>query len=426
MKRLIPLLALLMVWSASQLLSQTSDFAVKKNFEQRYQEIKNRVDSSTTTAQLDSLKAKVDLLELDFSPRSAFLDKALYPETFQSSLAKLRTDYVITYDRVYLIQSRGIQIAELESKISFLSGRLDTLTSQRDSLFAQLVESKKSLAALREAMKRLTANLQAKDRLIFALVDSIFLPYGKDLNQMAEVQKEAISRKLEKANVVTRVYDIANDNVKFLDVTQLQAKDYANLVDQYQQYKTKWEGLREKMNAVTPAPAGLKATGTSGKSGRGSAAQTPAPAPGAQVDSLMVQWHDKLQHEFWAGVQKEFTTKEIPIKPFSNGQEFSANVREYAEQLKASGQDPSVFVDEVWKQHIDKDWREALCKESILGKTEYASLDAVVGDLSKEKVDLKFILYIVIILALLFGGWWFFIRKPKGQAAEPPPAPPAE
>jgi len=121
-------------------------------------------------------------------------------------MEKLRSLQVLTYDRVFLIRTQGVKLSELEERITSLTTRLDSLTAQRDQLFGELQESRKSLTALREAVKRLTANLAAKDRLIFAIADSIFLPYGKDLHQVADLQKEAIGQRLDKANVLTRVY----------------------------------------------------------------------------------------------------------------------------------------------------------------------------------------------------------------------------
>ncbi len=403
--------------------AQQSDYTVKKNFEDQYKYLELRIDSAKTTAELDTLKTLVDSLNMQYAPRSAFLDKALYPDTYADKMNSLRGRAVLTYDRVYLIQTEGTRIYELESRIAALSGRLDSLVAERNQLFTELQESRKNVQSLREAIRRLTSNLALKDKLIFALVDSIFLPYDKNLNQVSEMQKEAISRKLEKANVVSRVAEFATDNLKFLEVTQLQAKDYAALIDQYQQFRMKWDGLSDKMNAVAAAPepttGGPEPRGTS----RGTAVSRTAvlPPPRAQVDSLVAEWNKKLQAAFWAGLQKEFTSKQLTVLPFTDAAGFSASMRAYVDAVKQSGQDASVFADEVWRNRIDKEWREALSKDSMLGKTEYAALDRLVSELSKEKVDLRFILYILAVVVIAVAVWWFFIRKPK---ATPPPEQP--
>jgi hypothetical protein len=414
MTRLISCAVLLCLLAALPAVAQQSDFTIKKNFDERYKFLSERVDSAKTIADLDALKTLIDSLQNEFARRSAFFDRVFYPETYADKLNSLRGRHILTYDRVQLIQTYGVRINELEARIYALSARIDTLSTSSDQLFSDLQEARKNVQSLRDAVKRLTANLSLKDKLIFALVDSIFLPYDKNLTQVSEMQKEAISRKLEKANVVTRVYEFAADNVKFLEVTQLQAKDYANLIDQYQQFKAKWDGLSDKMNAIaTQQPGGTPAKGIGAPKVGTSTQKRPGPPPRAAADSVIVEWSKKLQAAFWAGLQREFTTKQLTVLPFTDAPGFSASMRAYVEAVKQSGQDATVFADEVWKGRIDKEWREALSKETMLGKAEYAALDKLVSELSKEKVDLKFILYIAIVIVIGIAVWWFFIRKSK-------------
>ena len=412
--------------------AQWSDHALMSNFEDRYRQIASRLDSATATEEIESLKGEIQKLETDFAPHQQFLDKALYPLTFNESMSKLRSLQVLTYDRVYLIRTQGVKLSELESRITSLTTRLDSLTAQRDQLFGELQESRKSLSALREAVKRLTANLAAKDRLIFAIADSIFLPYGKDLSQVADLQKEAIGQRLDRANVLTRVYEIAADNVKFLDVTQLQGKDYGNLIEQYQAFTGRWTGLKEKITDV----AATSAVVPSGSTGKGSAktpvmrggekqiraASETAAAQAAHVDSVLAEWHARLNAGFWGGLQKEFTNAGITVAPFNDGPSFSSSVRQHVASLAASKQDPQPFVETLWKQKIDKEWREGLTKDAMLGKTEYAALDKLVSELSRETIDMTFVAYIAGILVIAALIWLLVFRKKK-PPSQPAPAP---
>jgi len=324
-----------------------------------------------------------------------------------------------------------VKLSELEARITSLTTRLDSLTAQRDQLFGELQESRKSLSALREAVRRLTANLTAKDRLIFAIVDSIFLPYGKDLSQVADVQKEAIGQRLERSNVITRVYEIAADNVKFLDATQLQGRDYGNLIEQYEAFNGRWAGLKQKMTDVAaagasiPAESAEKGTSKAAVVRRGVKELRDAPetaaAQAAHVDSALVEWHAKLIAGFWGGLQKEFSQAGISVAPFSDGPSFSASIRQEVASLAASKQDPQPFVDALWKQRIDRDWREGLSKDAMLGRAEYAALDKLVSELSRDTIDTTFVAYIAGILVII-GVIWFFVFRTKKRPDQPVPA----
>jgi len=252
-------------------------------------------------------------------------------------------------------------------------------------------------------VRRLQANIAAKDRLIFALVDTIFMPYDRNLNQLSEVQRAAVNQKLENANVITRVNEIAADNMRFLQTTELQGKDFANLIDQYHQFRGRWAGLRDKIEGMYLASKGIggsKRVGTLGP---------PAPqvSPAAQVDSAVAEWNTRLRQAFWTAVEREFAAKGVAVVPFTDAPSFSSSIRTYVQAAKAEGADARVFVDDIWKARIDKEWRDALSREGMLGKEEYAALDKLVSELHQEKLDMKFVLYVGALFMLVLALWWF-------------------
>ena len=107
--------------------------------------------------------------------------------------------------------------------------------------------------------------------------------------------------------------------------------------------------------------------------------------------------------------------------PFNDGPSFSASIRQEVTSLAASKQDPQPFVDALWKQKIDRDWREGLSRDAMLGRTEYAALDKLVSELSRDTIDLTFIAYIAGIVVIIGLVWFFVFRKKKGPG-EPAPA----
>jgi hypothetical protein len=402
--------------------AQESDFAVKRAFEDRAIALKARMDAAFATTQLDSLKNDLDAFELDFQSHSVFLDKALYPETFATRVKELRDLHERTYSRVRLIQIQGSQIAEMEAAIQTLTYRLDTLSAARDLLFAELKKNKADVAALRATVQRLQNMLQAQDRLLFALVDSIFMPFGKDLAKVGDVERDVLTSKLSGANIIDRVSSIASENVHFLQATELQGKDYAALIDHYQQFNARWMGLSAKIQAVATAsqmPAQSKATAPRTGTGIPVTANPPSTLQAVQVDSIMGVWHIRLNSTFWAAIEREFSSRNITVPPFSDAPGFSTSIRSFAQSLKTSGEDPTVFVEEIWKERIDKEWRDALSRQDMLGKEEYAALDKVVSDLAPSKFDLKFVLYAALILAVVTILWWALSKKPRTPVGTP-------
>lgn len=402
--------------------TQGSDFALKKDFETRYDRLTRFLDGATNTTELDTLKRVIDGLELDFTPHTTFLDKAMYPVTFAQKMKALRLQYARTYDMLHVMETQGAQIAQMEGTISSLTISLDTLQRERDALFLELKQNRASLAAMRETIRKLQAHLRANDQLLFALVDSMFMPYGKDLAQVGDAQRTALTTRIEKANILTRVHDMASDNLRFLKATEFQAGDFASLIDNYQQFSARWLGLSDRILAVSrvEASAGTDGTPAGSPGTRGPSAAHEAPT--GQVDSLVIEWHASLQKAFWRALMKVFTDQEIQVTPFADAPGFSASVRAYVQELQASNVDPRFFVEDVWKAHIDREWKAALTRESMLGNEEYAALDSLVNGLTPPGMDTRYLFYVGIIAAVAAVLWWLLARKRR--PADPPPASP--
>ncbi len=405
---------------ASAVVAQHSDFEIKERFKTMYEGLKQDIDSARTREQIAQIPNRIKGLQSEFAEHSTLLGGAFYPKTFDGMIDELRDQFALAQEKTTTIQLQGERIAEMEGQLATLTIELDKLNQERTDLLAKLRSSNNSLAEQKDLVRRLTANLQAKDRLVTAMTDSIFLPFGKNMQALNEIEKDALGNRLVKANLVSRIADIANDNVKFLDATKLEAKDYGTLVNQYEQFQNRWNGLREKIKAAMLANIAM----TSARAKKG---QKTAPAqenPTEQVDAALTDWRKKLDSSFWTNLMAEFTTRGVLVQPFNDAKSFSASMRAYVDSAKASGMNTEKFVDEVWIQRVDKDWRSALESESMLGKLEYAALDKAVSQLHTEKFDWKIVFWLVNVLAIVLVGWWFLTRKPKVAPQQPATAKP--
>ncbi len=390
---------------------QKSDFEIKERFKTVYETLKNDIDSASTPEQMAQIPNRIKGLESEFAEHSALLGGAFYPKTFDGMIGELRDQYAMAQKKATTIQEQGVRIVDLEGQLALLNTEIEKLNAERTELLAKLRSVQNSLVGQREIVKRLNANLAAKDRLVNAMVDSIFLPFGKNMDDLSEVQKDALGKKLEKANILTRIAGVAQDNINFLSATKLEAKDYGVLVTQYEQFKNRWAGLRDKVTAAIAASNAMTAKAAKGK--KGAVTIPEGENQSARVDAALAEWRTKLDGSFWASLMNEFSSRSVLVQPFNDAKSFSASIRSYVESAKTSGADPKTFVDEIWIRRIDKDWRQALESESMLGKVEYASLDKLVSQLHKEKFDWKIIFYIVNVIAVVAVGWWFLTRKPK-------------
>lgn len=401
-------LAILVCTVAAAGLAQQSDFEIKERFKSMYDELKRDIDSIRTADQIALIPNRISGLESEFAPHKDLIAGAFYPETLESMMTGLKNQFALAEANATTIHTQTARIDELETELVVLNTELARLNSEREELIAQLRSANNSAAQQQDLVRRLTANLQAKDKLVYAMIDSIFLPFGKNMESLTEVQTDALGQKLEKTSIVTRIADIAQDNVKFLEETKLEPKDYSTLVNQYEQFRNRWNGLREKVN-VAFAASNVKAA-AKGKKG------APVPAgenPVDRVDASLADWQNKLKSSVWSGVMREFSSRNIFIRPFTDAQSFSTGIRAYVDSVKAAGGDTKTFAHEIWVQRIDKEWKAALEKDFLLGKIEYASLDRKVAELREQTFDWKIVFWIVNGIVVVLIVWWLFTRKPK-------------
>ncbi len=396
--------------TCSALLAQDSDFLYKEEFLQKAKTLDNAIVNAASTQELDSLRLVINTIEAQYSRRKDFLDKALHPESFASSVKSLRDHLEDAISKVFVIQTQSSKIANLESDLALLIDQIDSLNVERTKAFNDLRAAQRSNSSLKEAVNRLKATLLAKDNLIFAMIDSIFLPFESGLLQGGDVAPTELRRKLEESNALSRVYEIANDNLRFVEVMKLQGKDFVPMVDQYSKFRKRWSVLQDKI-----AEASLV-------DGRGGGTKsTRIKLQQVAVDSVITEWNKALMSSLWKGIMAEFTAKGIMIPPFDNGATFKASIQQYLESARIKGSDETVFVEEVWKERIDKEWRSTLVQESVMGAATYAQLDLAVSEFAVKTLNWKTAGAIALVFVIVIGTILIRARRDRKAAAMRPP-----
>lgn len=396
--------------SGSALLAQDSDFLYKEEFLERARAIDDAIVNAGSTQELDSLRLTINSFEAKYSRRKDFLDKALHPESFASTVKELRTHLEDANSKVFVIQSQSTKIENLESHLALLVMQIDSLSIERTKAFNDLRAAQRSNTSLKEAVNRLKATLLAKDNLIFALLDSIFLPFETGMLQGGDVAPMELRRQLEESNALSRVYEIASDNLRFAQVMKLQGRDFVPMVEQYNKFQKRWNVLKDRIAEASEGdkvPAGA----------RGSRIRLQQ----AAVDSVISEWDGTLMSSLWKGVAGEFNAKGIFLLPFDNGASFKASIDQYLESARIKGSDETVFVEDVWKERIDKEWRSTLTQESVLGQATYAQLDLAVSEFAVKTLDWKTAGAIALVFVIVIGTIILRARRDKKAAAQRPP-----
>ncbi|MEP5944443.1 MAG: hypothetical protein ABJ356_07790, partial [Balneola sp.] len=119
MKRSLNLLTLLLLFAVNStaLFAQQSDYQIKKDFENRHAELLTSIEMAQKVNEIDSLIMVIDDFKSNFSEHSEMLDYALYPESFDSKVANLKSEARSSEHKLLIIENQAERLSELTEEV---------------------------------------------------------------------------------------------------------------------------------------------------------------------------------------------------------------------------------------------------------------------------------------------------------------------
>lgn len=426
MKTTIWLIALLAIMTFSLVAQQKSDYAIVQRFQTMTKSITNNIDQAKTVQDCAEANTSIDAMEKEFGDDKALINKANYPDGYDKTVEQLRGRLLIRQRDLGVIESQIVRISELEVKIRELSDQVTKLTNQNDSLIAQvqklsqnvrklsgdLFNSTTPIDSLHNMLVKLRQGLQERDALIFALTDSLFMQYDKNVGDMKDVEKQGLLAKIDRHGIIGNIKRSILDNEAFLDMTQLRGSDLVTLVRQQKRFQSQWTGLAPNLTSLY----------LSGKSKKSEI---------NVVDSMLAMWGGKVDGAMWRSLNTLFKEKGFNVKQFNNGDEFVANFIAFLdEQIQNVNKETNDTRYELFTKFNENLWQTDLYATWLPALTELSKI----SDMQKKDMEVKFerwrasimpgatwLTYILIVLGVLLVaiiGIWIFRMRPKTTQKE--------
>jgi cell division protein FtsB len=406
MKTIISLFSLLVLSSLILVAQQKSDYATVQLFQTTAQSISKNVDKANSVQECAELNASVDALEKEFAADKTLLNKAIYPEGYDRTIEHLRGKLLVRQKDLGFIESQVIRIKELETTVRGLSDQIQKLNMQNEKLLADiqmltqnvqkltgdLFNASTPLDSLHNMIVKLRQGLQDRDALIFALTDSLFLQYDKNVSDMKDVEKQGLLGKIERHDVIGNVKHSIMDNVAFLETTQLKGSDLVTLVRQQKRFQSQWTGIAPKLTSIY----------VSGKAKKYEV---------SAVDSMLAVWGDKVDDAMWRSLNTLFKEKGFFVKEFKNGEEFSANFMTFlAEQIQNPNEETNDtrfklftnFHENLWLTDLNATWLPALTELNKISDTQRKEIEVKVEKWrSIVSPGASWLIYVLVLLGVL-------------------------
>ncbi|MGD1044276.1 MAG: hypothetical protein ABR936_02985 [Bacteroidota bacterium] len=421
MKTIIRLVALLAIITFALAAQQKSDYALVQRFQTITKSIAKNIDQAKTVQECAEANTSIDAVENEFGSDKAFLNKANYPDGYDKTIEQLRGKLLIRQRDLGVVESQIVRITELEVKIRELSDQIMKLTNQNETLMAevqQLSQNIKKLSgdlfnsatpmdSLRNMIVKLHQGLQERDALIFALTDSLFMQYDKNVGEMKDIEKQGLLGKIDRHGIIGDVKRSIIDNVTFLESTQLKGSDLVTLVRQQKRFQSQWTGLAPKL-------ASLYLSGKSKKNEVG------------VVDSMLATWGDKVDGAMWRSLNTLFKEKGFIVKEFNSGDEFIASfIAFFDEQIQNANKESddtryklfTNFNESLWQPDLNATWLPALTELRKISDTQKKDIETKFekwhASVMPGATWLMYILIVLGVLLIAIVSVWIFRKGPK-------------
>ncbi len=375
MNRLFILTFIFTTFVLCQISFAQSDYEKTQNFKTHYKQLEDAIKNAASIDECNVIGENIAKLKNDFTADRLLLDKSLYPETFESSFAKIERALEVRKGDFTQIVELKTQVGTLQDKVSELSQQNEGLISQIKQLQLKSTKDAQTIASLQNLVAQLKSNIARRDELVRGIVDSLLAEFVKTPGTLNETEKQAIFNRVDSGNLFYNIERTISDNVQFIKVTQTTPEDLSNMKKQYSGFNKVWRQIGPKLAEVYLNKK-EKATEI------------------ANIDNMFADWNSRINDEMWGQVNRLFREKQLPVLPFRNGGQFVNSVLSFIDDevknlpVKGSTQAKKtfyMFTDSVYFRTVEPTWIPILIENNMMSTANKDTIEKRISTW-KEKV----------------------------------------
>jgi hypothetical protein len=363
--KFLMLIILLSAFVLSNVSFAQSDYEKTQNFKTRNKQLGEAIKNAASIDECNIIGDNITKLKDDFSQDKALLDKSLYPDNFESELAKLARELEVRKGDFAQIGDLKSEVGTLKDKISDLSQQNVGLLSQIKELTIRTHKDAQTIASLERLVSQLKANIAKRDELVRDVVDSLLADFVQYPGTLNDVEKQSIYKKVDSGNLFYNIERTINDNIQFMKVTQTTPEDLSDMKKQYSDFNKIWNRIGPKLADIY-------------MNKRDKASEI------AGINNLFYDWNNRLNDEIWGQVNRLFRQRQLAVLPFKSGDQFVTSVTAFIDDeiknrsVKGASQAEDTFVaftDSVYYKTVEPVWIPILVENKMMTSANKDTID---------------------------------------------------
>jgi predicted nucleic acid-binding Zn-ribbon protein len=374
--------------------AQTSDYQIKKGFQATYTVLNEAIENAGSVSELDTVVSEISEFEAEFSDHKELLDNALYPETFESSFAKLKQDANNTERRLLIIESQDEKLSELSSELSSYKNELERLSNTSDSLRNAINKSEQSERELAALVQQYRQSLEFRDNAVLNIVDSLFITY-RDLKTetSADLVEFYDNRKIvSQDNPLEFISDVVEENIQILktDEGTLQTEDYLRMHVVQTRFSEVWNQIGNDLVNIY--------AGSNKEEWK------------TEIESKLSDWEASSSRNMWASIDEYLESNDVDLGAFDSNKSFYASIEAFINDATDLSRE-NVITDEnyeqfqsfyaFWNGKIKSEWGDFVQEGDVLTMTQISAIDSEIMNWRDEAKPRSFFIPILLGISLL-------------------------
>jgi hypothetical protein len=414
MRYTITLITALLLFCTTQGFAQQeelSDFEIQKSFKAQLAEYKSKIDTVSTADSAQAIFQYVQAFDSTYQDHRELINKSIYPDTYKQQVQELKQAAKLAVNRLQKMEQQDQQVTNLQLRLLAYQEHVAALTDDADSLRQAMQESIESEKQLSGMVRNYRQNLEDRDELILAFIDSTVVAYQQmDLQALQDLENmDNKSRINSDGDALKMIQDISTENLNILkeNSSKLRLQDYMRMHTVQQQFEQMWSRLGNKITEVYG----------------GNDAEEIA----QNIDQNVEEWDKLLGSKTFATLQDSLQAKGLDVNSFENSEGFYNSVNSYLDQKIKQSQDGSSQADyqhfqafqDFWNK-VERQWSGPFQEADIMTSSQMATISEKTDRWSQNaKPASNTMLYLLIgaiLLALVFGG--LFIREKQSSGTD--------
>lgn len=390
-------IVLISLFSVITVSAQQSDYKIKKEFENRHSEILTSIEMAQKVSEIDSLLTVIEDFKAEYSKNSEMLDYALYPESFGSKIANLKSEARSAEHKLLIIENQAERLATLMDEVSRFKSELSILSEKSDSLRNEIASSQESEKKLSNLVASYRKSVEERDEFIFNMVDSLFVTY----NQLAPGTIEELSKTdgsgtiKSSDNPLVIISSILTENIETLKASTetFTTEDYLRIYALQSKVNDVWSNIGDNL---------VEIYGGKDKS-----------SWKKRIETDLKDWKASASLSMWNSLDDYLENENVELGAFDNNSSFFTVLDDFVSKSTKKSDDEiissSTYEDfktfsEFWSTKVMDEWNNYLVEADVLTASQIATIDGKIdnwGDSSKPFPTSLLVIFGVALVAII-------------------------